>query len=426
MVPPTTAPELFAFLAKQIETFLKEHHNDHWEEHSEKRKEAEKAGEVLDGEHFFRLGFTFSFPVNQVGINKGYLIRWTKGFDLSDAIGQDVCGLLQKEIDKLHLPVKVAALVNDTVGTLMARSYTSPGKSGTFLGGIFGTGTNGAYVEKLSRMGKMSLLKGEEAEYDTSTGDMVVNMEWGSFDNALRVLPQTPYDAALDKLSVNPGIQMFEKMVSGMFLGEILRQAMLHLIKTGKLFHHDRSRDSDVGTTTNIGRDSGLYKTWGLDTALLSVIEADSSEGLRATRQTLEKELDISGASAEDAQAIKVIAHAIGVRSARLGAVAIGAAIVSCGKLKTGEPSTAEQVSATAGAMKEKVLNAAAPLVDAPPAAASADADDVVDIGLDGSVVEYYPGFDKYMREALREIPDNRRLSARRTTRMALSSDGAV
>ena len=170
MVPPTTSKELFAFLAKQIESFLKEHHSDHFVEHVSRRKEAVASGETLDDEHFFRLGFTFSFPVNQVGINKGYLIRWTKGFDLSDAIGQDICGLLQTEIDALHLPVKVAALVNDTVGTLMARSYTSPGKTSTFLGGIFGTGTNGAYVEKLSKLTKLSLLKGEEAEFDTSTG----------------------------------------------------------------------------------------------------------------------------------------------------------------------------------------------------------------------------------------------------------------
>ena len=141
---------------------------------------------------------------------------------------------------------------------------------------------------------------------------MVVNTEWGSFDNALKVLPQTPYDKALDEVTVNPGIQMFEKLVSGMFLGEILRQAMLHLIEKANLFTHHSSRESDIGTTTNVDRDSPLYKPWGVDTALLSIIEADQSEGLRGTRQSLDKDLGISGASVEDAQAIKLIAHAIG------------------------------------------------------------------------------------------------------------------
>src|SRR6201996_8858310 len=181
-----TAKELFSFLAKQIEGFLKEHHNEHYEGHVLKRR----AGNEIKEEEIFEMGFTFSFPVQQVGINKGHLIRWTKGFDIQDAVGKDICGLLQTEIDALHLPVRVAALVNDTVGTLMARSYTSPGKTGTLIGAIFGTGTNGAYVERLNRVKKMKEIdeaSGGAANYNSSTGLMVINTEWGSFDNALKV-----------------------------------------------------------------------------------------------------------------------------------------------------------------------------------------------------------------------------------------------
>src|ERR1700761_4110687 len=148
------AKELFSFLAKQIEAFLKEHHNEHYEGHR-RRRLSQTAGHAVHDEEIFNLGFTFSFPVNQIGINRGMLMRWTKGFDIQDAVGKDVCALLQEEIDLLHLPVRVAALVNDTVGTLMARSYTSPGKTGTLLGAIFGTGTNGAYVEQLARTTKL-------------------------------------------------------------------------------------------------------------------------------------------------------------------------------------------------------------------------------------------------------------------------------
>ncbi|KAI9876189.1 MAG: glucokinase, partial [Watsoniomyces obsoletus] len=95
-----SAHELFSFLAKQIEPFLKTHHEDHFEKHRNNPNEVE----------FFDLGFTFSFPVNQIGINKGRLMRWTKGYDIEEAIGQDVCDLLQKEITALNLPVRVAAL----------------------------------------------------------------------------------------------------------------------------------------------------------------------------------------------------------------------------------------------------------------------------------------------------------------------------
>ena len=314
-------------------------------------------------DHFFRLGFTFSFPVRQLGINRGTLMRWTKGFAIEEAVGQDVCELLQKEIDLLHLPVIVAALVNDTVGTLMARSYTSPGKTGTLLGAIFGTGTNGAYVEKLSKITKMPT----DTKYDTSTGEMIVNTEWGSFDNQMSVLPDTPYDQALDKESVNPGIQMFEKRVSGMFLGEILRRAILHLTqqKHVQLFKGENSTINDSNSTTTIAEDSPLYQQWGIDTSFLSVAHHDHSPGFIITRQALDRDLGVSAASAEDAEAVKLLVAAIGKRSARLSAVAIGAVVLN-----------SEKLSKT---------------------------DDVVDIGVDGSVVEYYPGFEDYMREAFRE-----------------------
>src|ERR1700744_1622109 len=170
-----TAPELFSFLAEQIRAFLEQHHNDHYVGYVRRRQE----GADVTEEEVFSLGFTFSFPVRQVGINKGYLMRWTKGFDIKDAVGKDVCALLQEQIDARHLPVRVAALVNDTVGTLMARSYGSPSKTGALIGGIFGTGTNGAYVERLPRITKLA--GAEEAVYDRSTGLMIVNTEGGSF-----------------------------------------------------------------------------------------------------------------------------------------------------------------------------------------------------------------------------------------------------
>jgi len=316
-----TAKELFAFLAKQIELFLKQNHESHFEKNI-RRRETSSTPEGYRDEHIFRLGFTFSFPVHQIGINKGTLIRWTKGFNIPDAVGQDVCALLQKEIDLLRLPVKVAALVNDTVGTLMARSYASPGKTGTLLGAIFGTGTNGAYVEKLSK-----ITKEMEGDYDNSTGEMVVNTEWGSFDNGLKTLPNTIYDQILDKDSVNPGIQMFEKRISGMFLGEILRTVLVEMIKTPNvpLFSDENSSQNDYRTTANIAHNSPIYQQWNVDSSILSIAESDNTVGLKVLRQEIDRSLGVSGASIEDAEAVKTLAHAIAKRAARLAGIAIGA-----------------------------------------------------------------------------------------------------
>lgn len=376
-----TAQELFAFLAKQIENFLKEHHKEQFERHPRQR-----ASERATDDEVFRLGFTFSFPVHQIGINKGTLIRWTKGFDIADAVGKDVCALLQDEIDKLNLPVKVAALVNDTVGTLMARSYTSSGKTGAVLGAIFGTGTNGAYIEKLSNVKKPL-----EGEYDDSTGDMVVNTEWGSFDNQLNVLPTTSWDVALDKGSVNPGIQMFEKRVSGMFLGEILRLALVDLLKHEKVafFRDENSSHNDWKSTTTLGPNSGILRQWGLDSSIMSVAASDNSPELGTLRQELESALDVYSSSLEDAQAFKAIAAAVGRRAARLSAVAIGAIVLQTGRLTDG-----------------------------------ASRDEPVDIGVDGSLVEYYPNFRDMIYEGLKTIDGIGEDGAARI-RIGIAKDGS-
>jgi len=278
--------------------------------------------------------------------------------------------------------------VNDTVGTLMARSYTSPGKTGTLLGAIFGTGTNGAYVERLDRCSKLINNSEATGTYDTSTGEMIVNTEWGSFDNSLSVLPDTPYDRGLDKDSVNPGIQMFEKRISGMFLGEILRRAIVALLKTpgSTLFKDEDSSVNELHSTTTVDADSPLFKVWGVDSSFLSLAVGDH-EGLHATRQALDKEFGVSAPSLEDAQAVKVLAAAVGRRAARLSAVAIAAIVINSGRLR---PATTEN--------KEGIAPARGP--------GAGNEEDVIDVGVDGSLVEFYPGFEGLMREALREVPE--------------------
>jgi hexokinase len=380
-----TAQELFSFLARQIASFLEKHHTEKFEAHVRRRMTASSPLGFRD-ENVFRMGFTFSFPVQQVGINKGTLIRWTKGFDIPDAVGQDVCALLQAEIDKLHLPVRLAALVNDTVGTLMARSYSAPGKHGALLGAIFGTGTNGAYVEQLSK-----LKKPLPGDYDNSTGKMVINTEWGSFDNELNVLPNTPWDIEVDKVTPNPGLQMYEKRVSGMFLGEIVRQVVLDLLKDASvpLFKDVDSRTNDWDAITEVTESSPIYQAFGLDTSVLSFAAGDNSPGLPTLRCVLEDQVGITSPSFEDAQAFKAIAEAVVRRAARLSAVAIAAIVLQSGNLTDPD------------------------LEDEP-----------VDIGVDGSLVEHYPHFMEMIYEALRAVDGIGEGGAKRI-RIGIAKDGS-
>jgi hexokinase len=89
--------------------------------------------------------------------------------------------LLQDALDRKQVPVKCSALVNDTVGTLLSRAYQS---GAAFVGAIFGTGTNGAYLERMSSISK-KLPVPIDFEY------MIINTEWGAFDNEVC---ETPYE----------------------------------------------------------------------------------------------------------------------------------------------------------------------------------------------------------------------------------------
>lgn len=76
-------------------------------------------------------------------------------------------------------------LTCQTVGTLLSRSYQS---GPALIGCIFGTGTNGAYIDrtrKIAKLGEEQIKAAEEG--GPHAGEfMVVNTEWGAMDNSVR------------------------------------------------------------------------------------------------------------------------------------------------------------------------------------------------------------------------------------------------
>jgi hexokinase len=61
------------------------------------------------------MAFTFSFPVHQTAINAGTLMQWTKGYDVTGVVGEDVVSMLQKALQQKNVNIQVVALINDTV-----------------------------------------------------------------------------------------------------------------------------------------------------------------------------------------------------------------------------------------------------------------------------------------------------------------------
>ena len=79
---------------------------------------------------------------------------------------------------------------------------------------------------------------------------MVVNTEWGAFgDNGELDFIKTKWDERVDEMSVNPGKQIFEKMISGMYMGELIRQVLVDLMKDDLVFvGADRGRLLERGS----------------------------------------------------------------------------------------------------------------------------------------------------------------------------------
>lgn len=73
---------------------------------------------------------------------------------------------------------------------------------------------------------------------------MLINTEWGAFgEQGVLDFVLTEFDRAIDENSINPNKQLFEKMISGMYMGELTRLVLEKLVNTGLLFGGKCSND---------------------------------------------------------------------------------------------------------------------------------------------------------------------------------------
>lgn len=305
------------------------------------------AGRGLDNTRALPLGFTFSFPLRQAGLTRGYLHSWTKGFNCTGVVGEDVVALLKDAVGRRDdVAIDVCGILNDTTGTLMSCAWKCPD---TRIGLIVGTGCNACYVERVENAELMDGGGGDE----TGKPHVVINTEWGAFgDGGELDAVRTAYDRAIDECSLNPGRQRFEKMISGLYMGEIVRLAVVDLAARGKLFAGRQLR----------GR---MLAPGAFETSYVSEIEAD--DGGQAARRVLVERLDVDGPSDVDCANVRHVCRCVSTRSAHL--VSAGLAVLL-------------------NKMDEKRVT----------------------IGVDGSVFRFHPHFQRLLRDKVAQLvrPDIR------------------
>lgn len=299
-----TAEELWDYVAECLQRFLHEHHTGP----SEKK---------------VPLAIAFSYPVTQSSLRSGILQRWTKGLDVKGVEGHDIVPQLEAAIGRkvgAHLevfctreepsalislqglPIDIVAVVNDTVGTLITAARQDPEVK---IGSIFGTGCNAAYFEEASRIPK---IHGRSNIPDDAL--VAINAEYGAFDDERKVLPCTRFDDMIDQSSARPGQQTYEKMVSGLYLGEILRMVFLDLHESGALFQ---------------GADPTLLRQQNvIDASFLSAIDLDVPGSVQEMGRLFKQKLGIEP-SLPELRICRQLVEMVGIRAARLYACGIAA-----------------------------------------------------------------------------------------------------
>ncbi|KAM3835613.1 hexokinase HKDC1-like isoform 1-T1 [Vipera latastei] len=285
------------------------------------------------------LGFTFSFPCRQTSIDKGALVGWTKGFKATNCEGEDVVDLLREAIKRRNeFDLDIVAVVNDTVGTMMTCGYEDPHCE---IGLIAGTGSNVCYMEEMKHI---EIIEGD-------AGRMCINTEWGGFgDNGCIDNFRTKYDKEVDSGSLNPGKQKYEKMTSGMYLGEIVRQILIDFTKRGLLFR---------GQISESLRRRGIFET-----KYLSQIESDRLALLQVRR--ILQQLGLDG-TCDDSIIVKEVCGCVSKRAAQLCGAGLAAVVE-----KIRDNRKVERLKTT--------------------------------IGVDGTLYKLHPHFSRILRETVEEL----------------------
>lgn len=298
------------------------------------------------GDEKLPLGFTFSFPCRQEGLAKATLTHWTKGFKCSGVEGEDVVELMKNAIDRHpgKVQIDVCALLNDTTGCLMSCAWK---EDKCRIGLIIGTGTNACYLENIDAI--------QTVDASDSNGEdhMIINTEWGAFgDNKELDFIRTKWDEAVDSGSLNPGKQTFEKMISGMYMGELTRQVLVDMCWEGLMFQNIKVE----------GQLDPLYEWGNFYTKYVSEIESDPVGDFTRCREVFAELFGVDcHITDEDCSATRYICELVSRRAGFMAAAGITALLKKM------------------------------------------DYKDVV-VAIDGSVFRYHPHFPNIMRSRIQQL----------------------
>ncbi|WVZ24290.1 hypothetical protein V8G54_002834 [Vigna mungo] len=168
-----------------------------------------------------KLGFTLAYPVHQA---MPFSVTASEHKNANNPVREGMVKDLNRALTNHGMKMHVASLVDETIGGLAGGRYYN---RESVVAVNLGATTNAAYVEPAEDVAS-------DLAQSSNSSEKVISMEWGNFYSPN--FPSTLYDDILDAESSDPGGRRFEKLISGDFLGEVVRQILLKLAKETALF----------------------------------------------------------------------------------------------------------------------------------------------------------------------------------------------
>ncbi|KAF2133267.1 actin-like ATPase domain-containing protein [Dothidotthia symphoricarpi CBS 119687] len=209
----------------------------------------------------FPMGLAWSFPIEQTSTRSGNLLDMGKGFRATEGLlGQDLSELIMAPCRRRNLPVHMDSIINDSSATLLSRAYEDPS---TRFAVILGTGFNISVHLPISSLA-ITKYKGYPQKWLDEATHVLVNTECSMFGK--NIFPTTRWDDQLNEAHVRPDFQPFEHMISGRYLGEIVRLIIVEAVRTAGLFSGEVP--------------DKLSEAYSLDTGTIAAMEMDNSKHL--------------------------------------------------------------------------------------------------------------------------------------------------
>ncbi|KAL4232244.1 hypothetical protein ACF0H5_009818 [Mactra antiquata] len=258
-----------------------------------------------------KLGFTFSFPVKQLAVDKAEVINWTKHYKCSDLIGKDVVDKLEDSIRKRgEMNVKCTAVINDTIGTLITGAFIDPHCS---IGLISGTGTNGCCFEPVKNIREYRNTNGREEKM------VAIDTRWNNFgygDVIDFLMSEYDREITRDTVGINMGI---EKLMCGMFIGENVRRVLHKMYTEGISFTSWKSWPSQ------------WKDVFSLDTSVVSDILSHPLNGMVIVNKYLSK-FNIDNLPENDCRLLYRVCELVVIRAGHVTAACVACLVQRVGK----------------------------------------------------------------------------------------------